>query len=108
MRYLSVTMKHEATVYRTNAEGGEDEIIVLVKYSYYGGCRGQRDSLCGRAGAGPALEPDEPASVEIEGAVNKVDGKAFDLTSEEEGSIADDIMDSIAENSFDYPDDDSR
>jgi hypothetical protein len=39
---------------------------VEVTYAYHGPIRGQRDSLGGIRGAGPPLEPDEPASVEIE------------------------------------------
>lgn len=36
-----------------------------VEFNYFPGCRGQRDSCCGVAGAGPALEPDEPPMAEV-------------------------------------------
>jgi len=38
---------------------------ITVEYTYSPGCRGARDSLGGVRGAGQALEPDEPPSVEI-------------------------------------------
>lgn len=41
-----------------------EEHDVEITYTYYPGCRGARD---GRFG--PPLEPDEPASVEIESAI---------------------------------------
>ena len=42
------------------------EIDVQVEAVYYPGCKGARDSCCGVRNAGPPLEPDEPAYVEIE------------------------------------------
>lgn len=41
------------------------EVEVEVSYTYVPASRGARDSLGGRRGAGPPLEPDEPATVEI-------------------------------------------
>jgi hypothetical protein len=41
------------------------EVEATVDYTYHPACRGARDSCCGVRGAGPALEPDEPAHVEI-------------------------------------------
>lgn len=40
-------------------------IILEIHFVYYKGRQGQRDSLAGIPGAGPALEPDEPAEIEI-------------------------------------------
>lgn len=42
-----------------------DDIELTVEYMYFPPSRGSRDSFMGRAGAGPQLEPDEPASIEI-------------------------------------------
>lgn len=42
---------------------------VEVHYTYHRAYRGQRDSLGGVRGAGPPLEPDEPAMVEIESVI---------------------------------------
>jgi hypothetical protein len=47
----------------------DHEVEVEVTYAYHGPIRGQRDSLGGIRGAGPPLEPDEPASVEIESVI---------------------------------------
>ena len=54
--------------FKTTIEWNEDtgeEREIEVTYRYYRGCHGARDSLGGVRGAGPALEPDEPPSVEI-------------------------------------------
>lgn len=42
------------------------ECDVEVRYSFTPASRGARDSIGGVRGAGPALQPDEPACVEIE------------------------------------------
>ena len=62
------------------------EIEVEVSYDAWPACRGARDSLGGKAGAGPPLEPDEEAIVEITGAKDS-DGQEWDLTEEEETEI---------------------
>lgn len=41
------------------------ELELEVDYTYHRASRGARDSLGGRSGFGPALEPDEDAFVEI-------------------------------------------
>ena len=41
------------------------EVEATVDYTYHRACKGARDSCGGVRGAGPALEPDEPAHVEI-------------------------------------------
>lgn len=43
----------------------DQDIPVTVEFTYMRGCRGARDSLCGKRGAGPPLEPDEPDEIEI-------------------------------------------
>lgn len=47
--------------------GDEVASTIDVEYTFYPGCRGSRDSLGGIRGAGPPLEPDDPAEVEITG-----------------------------------------
>ena len=43
----------------------ELSLNVVVEYDVHAATRGARDSLGGKADAGPPLEPDEPAWVEI-------------------------------------------
>jgi hypothetical protein len=77
------------TVERETLVNGNDVTRVhevAVEYSYYGATRGARDSLGGIRGAGPALEPDEPAHVEIE-SVTDEDGLEITLTPSEEERI---------------------
>jgi hypothetical protein len=56
------------TVIEWNSETGEEREIEVF-YTYHRACRGQRDSCCGVRGAGPPLEPDEPAMVEVDRAM---------------------------------------
>lgn len=60
-----------------------------VEFNYFPGCRGQRDSLCGVAGAGPAIEPDDPPMAEVIGAY--FNGTKVDLTEEQIGEIEPDL-----------------
>ena len=53
-------------------------INLTVEFSYYKGSRGRRDSLGGRSGMGPQLEPDEPPEVEILKAWNEDGDFALD------------------------------
>ena len=62
------------------------EIEVEVSYDVWPASRGARDSLCGKAGAGPPLEPDDPGGIEITGAKDDT-GRDWDLTEEEETEI---------------------
>ena len=73
-----------------------EEIEVKVTYSYSRGCKGARDSLCGVRGAGPALEPDEPASVEIVSVLDK-DGNEYELTPREQERIREACMEHQAD-----------
>ena len=42
-----------------------NNVDLTVSYEYHRACKGAMDSLGGIIGAGPPLEPDEPAYVEI-------------------------------------------
>lgn len=52
---------------------------LVVRARFDPGCRGARDSLGGKRGAGPPLEPDEPDSIEILSVERE--GKAIDFES---------------------------
>jgi len=62
------------------------EVEVEVSYDAWPASRGARDSLGGRAGAGPPLEPDDPGGIEITGARDD-SGREWELTDEEEREI---------------------
>jgi hypothetical protein len=71
------------TVERENPQTGElSEHEIDVEFYYHKAYRGKRDSCCGVARAGAALEPDEDESLEFESATDE-DGKDFDLTDRE-------------------------
>ena len=53
-----------------------------VRFECHRAERGKRDSCCGVAGAGPALEPDEPACLEFIGAT--CNGFEIELSREDE------------------------
>jgi hypothetical protein len=71
---------------------GTDAIAQCV---FYPARRGARDSLCGKAGAGPALEPDEPASIEVEWAMTG--SEEIPLSEEERSQIIEEAWDMLAE-----------
>jgi hypothetical protein len=60
----------------------ETEHEINVEFEYRRAYRGARDSLGGVRGAGPPLEPDEPASMEFVSATDE-DGNDFELTDSE-------------------------
>ena len=62
------------------------EVEVEVSYDAWPASRGARDSLGGKPGAGPPLEPDDPGGIEITGAKDSA-GQEWDLTKEEEREI---------------------
>lgn len=62
-------MKFQTSLYLNNTD-----LDIEVTYKYYKGSRGSRDSLGGKRGAGPQLEPDDPPEVEILSIVNLKDG----------------------------------
>lgn len=72
----------------TTIEREESDVVVRVEYECSRGCKGARDSLGGVRGAGPPLEPDEPASVEIISVLSS-DGTDYvdDLSENERQSI---------------------
>jgi hypothetical protein len=79
--------------YETTIERDDKEIKLEITYSAYKGCRGARDSLGGKAGAGPPLEPDEPPSIEIESVIDMETGADFELTRAEENKIENELWD---------------
>jgi hypothetical protein len=83
--------------YETTIERDDKEIKIEVEYSAYKGCRGARDSLGGKAGAGPQLEPDEPPSIEIESATNIETGEDVELTKSEENKIESELWDELGD-----------
>lgn len=65
----------------------EIEIPVDVDFTFHPAYRGRRDSLCGKRGAGPPLEPDEDASFEIN-SVKDFEGNDYELTDSEIDEVA--------------------
>lgn len=61
----------------------EGQLQVTVKGNYHPASRGQRDSLGGMAGMGPALEPDEGEEFEIDSVTDQF-GNDVEITPEEE------------------------
>lgn len=62
--------------------------------TYHKAHRGARDSLCGVRGAGPQLEPDEPAEIEI-GTVTDSEGNEIDVSKELEERIYEEANEAI-------------
>ena len=85
-------------------ERGEAEIEVDVQFDHHPACRGQRDSLGGKSGAGPALEPDEPACLEFVEA--KAGGVVITLTDEEQEQAEEQDWEDRADALRDYDDPD--
>jgi len=80
---------------------GED-FEVIADVEYHRAYRGQRDSCGGVRGAGPPLEPDEPAGFEI-GSVTDGDGNAIDVDKKLEERIyeeANEQMENEKENQY--------
>lgn len=59
------------------------EIPVMVEFNVTAPRRGARDSCCGIRGAGPALEPDEPAEMEIESVIDEKTGQQVEPDADE-------------------------
>ena len=90
-------MKLHLTVDR---DGEDFEVVADVEY--HRAYRGQRDSCGGVRGAGPPLEPDEPAGFEI-GSVTDGDGNAIDVDKKLEERIyeeANEQMENEKENQY--------
>lgn len=60
----------------------EGPIQVVVRGDYYPASRGARDSLGGRAGMGPPLEPDEAEDFEID-TVTDESGQEIEISDQE-------------------------
>lgn len=60
---------------------------VVVEYNYYPPSRGARDSLSGRRNAGPPLEPDDDAEIEIVDVRDAVTDDPVDYDSDEDTFI---------------------
>lgn len=91
-------MTHTTTIERerwVNENDVVDVIEVAVEYTAYPAYRGKRDSLCGKRNAGPQLEPDEPAHVEIAFVTNLATGEEVELTNAEQERIVDRIEDEL-------------
>ena len=74
------------------------EIDVIIEYNVTPGCKGARDSLCGKRNAGPPLEPDEPPELEILRTYDKRTGHDVELTQEEEERAIIEIWEDVADN----------
>lgn len=61
---------------------GDEVIAVSCQWRYYPPSRGMRDSLGGVRGAGPPLEPDDPAELEFLNAEDAT-GNEVELTRDE-------------------------
>ena len=70
-------MKHHLTTIYCDADDNSHEIV--VHFTYFPGCRGARDSLGGKRGAGPPLEPDEDPEIEINKVIDKTTGEEVEL-----------------------------
>ena len=97
-------MTHTATIMRERNLNGNDvecEVEIEVEYTYHRARRGARDSLCGKRGAGPPLEPDEPAEIEIDSVTDATSGEELELTNAEQDRIRDEIIEKLGEESRD-------
>lgn len=75
-------------------ERDEQDFEVIACVTYHKGHRGARDSLGGVLGAGPQLEPDEPAEFEI-GSVTDSVGNEIDVDEELEERIVEEANDAM-------------
>ena len=82
------------SIFNTILERDGNEIEVQVHYTYYPASKGKRDSLCGRRNAGPLLEPDEPAFVDIEMVFSTKNEVEITLTPNEDDALTESIMQS--------------
>jgi hypothetical protein len=82
----------------------EDTIKLKIEYDVNPASRGARDSLCGIRGAGPPLEPDTEASIEITDVTQEGTGAVVELTDNEREAIERDIWATqVNEDEVDYP-----
>jgi hypothetical protein len=83
-------------------ETDDGEVELRVEFGATPFRRGMRDSLCGVRGAGPALEPDEPAAVEVESVTNAVTGEPVELDNAEMDRVIQACWESVADSADDY------
>jgi hypothetical protein len=79
-------MTLETYIYRT-VDHRQVEEPITAEFKYYPPSRGARDSLGGKHGAGPPLEPDDPADIEIVSVSNTITGHEVELTKKEEEEV---------------------
>lgn len=75
-------------------ERDEQDFEVIAEVIFHRAHRGARDSLGGVRGAGPPLEPDEPAEFEI-GSVTDSAGNEIDVDEELEERILEEANDAM-------------
>lgn len=90
-------MRSHSGYIKTSILVDEDDIDVKVAYQFHSACRGARDSLCGVRNAGPQLEPDEPASVEILKIFNIATGAEIEVDKEQEEALIEDVFEALSE-----------
>ena len=73
-------LKHMITSITITRDDIDTEVD--VDFTYHPAYRGRRDSIGGKRGAGPPLEPDEDASIEIN-SVKDAEGYEYELTESE-------------------------
>lgn len=77
------------TIIRCNDNDEEIEYNLEVEFSYYKPQKGLKDSF------GRPIEPDFPGDVEIERVMDIETGKNFELTSDEENDIYEELYDFV-------------
>ncbi len=82
-----------------------EDTQLTCTWEYYPGCRGQRDSLGGKAGAGPPLEPDEPPTLELVSATDE-NGHAIELSPADEEKAREQAWEQMADREQDTGDED--
>lgn len=83
-------------------ETDDGEVELRVEFGAIPFRRGMRDSLCGVRGAGQALEPDEPAAVEVESVTNAVTGEPVELDNADMDRVFEVCLESVADSADDY------
>lgn len=81
----------------TNFILAETDQNLKIEWIYYPPCRGARDSCGGVAGAGPALEPDDPAELEFIKAYDEQTGEEVELTESEQDTAREKAWEEMSE-----------
>lgn len=69
----------------------DEEVWTKIYYNYFPAAKGKRDSLAGIVNAGPQLEPDSPASVDIT-LCRTIHGEEIALTEEQAQEVETEIF----------------